>query len=236
MASARGVSLYKSVLVVGAVVLVGISTWAYQNRDTLIAACLNTVGGLTSKVAHLNKPFGLGSTVEPKNPVVGIVPEFTLTEQHGRAVGKADLLGSFWVASFIFTRCVTTCPHTVATLSELQSELPKAVRLVSFSVDPNHDTPDVLDEYAKSAGADLDRWLFLTGDQEAMYRYIREGFLLAVEENDDGNPGWEVTHSPRFALVDPKGRIRGYYDSSDEEDVARLRSDVLRLYERSNGG
>ncbi len=64
------------------------------------------------------------------------------------------------------------------------------------------------------------------------YRHIREGFHLAVQGNDEDRPGWEVTHSPRFCLVDPKGRIRGYYESSNPKDLERLREDVKRLYER----
>ncbi|MCH7548266.1 MAG: SCO family protein [Candidatus Krumholzibacteriota bacterium] len=219
-------------LVLAAVSLLSISFWVFQNRAKLVAACLNTINGVTSKVAHLNEPFGMGASVVSRNPIVGIVPEFELTERSGRTVKKSDLLGSYWVASFIFTRCSTSCPMATAELATLQTQLPREVRLVSFSVDPEHDSPEVLSDYADRVGADTDRWLFLTGEKDDVYRYIREGFHLAVEENRDATPGLEVMHSPRFALVDPKGRIRGYYESNDREELDRLRSDIARLLRR----
>ncbi len=220
-----------------ALVGVGIAfVWLFQNRDTLVAACLRTIDGVTSTVAHLNEPFGIGTTVVPKNPIHGIVPDFTLVERSGRSIQKSDLLGSYWVASFIFTRCATSCPMTVRGLAGLQDDLPHEVRLVSFSVDPDYDSPAVLAEYADRVGANVDRWLFLTGDKATIRRCIREGFHLAVEENKDGTPGWEVTHSPRLALVDPKGRIRGYYESSDTSELKRLRDDIARLLRRKQEG
>lgn len=224
--------LRRSMLVLAAVSLLSVSFWVFQNRATLVAACLNTINGVTSKVAHLNEPFGMGASVVSRNPIVGIVPEFELTERSGRTVKKSDLLGSYWVASFIFTRCSTSCPMATAELATLQTQLPREVRLVSFSVDPEHDSPEVLSDYADRVGADTDRWLFLTGKKDDVYRYIREGFHLAVEENRDATPGLEVMHSPRFALVDPKGRIRGYYESNDSEELDRLRSDIARLLNR----
>lgn len=224
--------LRRSMLVLAAVSLLSVSFWVFQNRATLVAACLNTINGVTSKVAHLNEPFGMGASVVSRNPIVGIVPEFELTERSGRTVKKSDLLGSYWVASFIFTRCSTSCPMATAELATLQTQLPREVRLVSFSVDPEHDSPEVLSDYADRVGADTDRWLFLTGKKDDVYRYIREGFHLAVEENRDATPGLEVMHSPRFALVDPKGRIRGYYESNDREELDRLRSDIARLLNR----
>ncbi len=222
----------KSVLVGTAVVLGAFCFWAFANRATLAAACLNTINGVTSKVAHLNAPFGMGVTVQPKNPVLGVVPDFALIERSGRTVEKSDLLGSVWVASFIFTRCATSCPMAVTELASLQDDLPEEVRLVSITVDPEHDSPQVLAEFAERVGADVDRWLFLTGEKTFIYRAIREGFHLSVEENEDGTPGMQVMHSPRFALVDAKGRIRGYYESSDPDDLERLREDIKRLLPR----
>lgn len=229
MATGRRDLPRKGTLVLALVGVAAASAWGFQNRAMLAAACLRTVNGVTSKMAHLNQPFGMGANVETKNPLLGTVPDFALTERSGRSIRTSDLLGSYWVASFVFTRCSTSCPMATAELASLQTDLPKDVRLVSFSVDPEHDSPQVLSTYADRFGADVDRWLFLTGDKASMYRLVREGFHLAVEENPDGSPGSEVTHTPRFALVDPKGRIRGYYESADPADVARLRGDVERL-------
>ena len=224
--------MQKGVWLIGIAGLAVMTTWVFQNRETLAAACLRTVNGISSKVAHLNEPFGIGTAVQPKNPIMGIVPDFSLTERSGRIVKKSDLLGGYWVASFIFTRCATSCPMAATELTKLQAELPEEVLLVSFSVDPDYDSPEVLAGYAKEHGADLDRWLFLTGEKNTLYKDIREGFHLAVEGNDDAPPGWGVTHTPRFALIDHKGRIRGYYGSSEPEDMIRLRKDIMRLLKK----
>lgn len=232
----RASSLQKGVLAVAAVALIGASVWVLQNQSKLAAACLRTWHGVTSRVAHLSEPFGIGANVESRNPVLGVVPDFSLTERSGRPLRKSDLIGSYWIASFIFTRCATSCPMAVMKLAQLQSDLPEDVRLVSFSVDPEHDSPGVLADYAEKAGADVDHWLFVTGEKSEVYTCIREGFNLAVEQGSNPRPGWEVTHSPRFALVDPKGRIRGYYDSSDPADLERLRRDVRRLSGREAPG
>lgn len=231
---ARSATLKRGTLIALVVITAAMAVWVFMNRSAIAAACLNTISGVTSKVAHLNQPFGSGSAVVHKNPILGVVPDFTLTGHDGRKVTKSDLMGGYWIASFIFTRCATTCPMAVMELDALQSDLPSDVRLVSISVDPEHDTPGVLADYASKVGADVDRWVFLTGEKSSIYRYVREGFHLAVQENDDGRPGWEVTHTPRFALVDPRGRIRGYYDSSDGADLDRLRADVERLLGSSN--
>jgi len=100
------------------------------------------------------------------------------------------------------------------------------VRLVSFSVDPTRDTPEVLREYATRAGA-RPGWLFVTGPRDAVAALLRDGFHVAFA--DDGPPSAPITHSDRFVLVDGELRIRGYYHGSDEADVARLVRDTTAL-------
>ena len=229
---AGGSRVQKVVWGVGVVAVAAMLAWVVQNRETLAAACLQTLNGISDKIAMQDQPFGVGGTVQPKNPVMGIVPDFSLTERSGRNVAKSDLLGGYWVASFIFTRCATSCPVAVTELTKLQGDLPDEVLLVSFSVDPDYDSPEVLAEYAEEHGADMKRWLFLTGEKDTLYKDIREGFHLTVQGNEDAPPGWGVTHTPRFALIDPKGRIRGYYGSAEPEDMVRLRKDVMRLLKK----
>jgi protein SCO1/2 len=107
-------------------------------------------------------------SVSAANEELGAVGDFTLTDQEGRAVSRSQLLGKVWVASFIFTRCATLCPQVCATLAQLQEQIRTEpdVRLVSFSVDPDEDTPAVLKKYAARFGADPERWLFLTGKRD----------------------------------------------------------------------
>jgi protein SCO1/2 len=162
-------------------------------------------------------------------PVLGEVPEFSLINRDGRTVQKADLAGAPWVADFIFTRCAASCPMMTMRMERLNRELPAdfPVRLVSFTVDPDYDTPAVLARYAASFKAPR-RWLFLTGPRDAMYRLSKEGFKLAVDAG--GGPQDElILHSIRFVLVDGEGKIRGYYEAFDEESMKKLRQDLEAL-------
>jgi protein SCO1/2 len=165
------------------------------------------------------------------------VQDFALTERSGRTVTRADLLGKVWVASFIFTRCNGACPQIVGTLARLQKELDQEpfrdVMMVSFSVDPDYDTPEVLQGYSQRFGADPQRWLFLTGKREDVYRLIQESFLVAVQQNEGAarKPGNEVTHSQRLAVVDRKGRLRGFFDGRQVDDEGNEVKELPRLME-----
>jgi protein SCO1/2 len=171
-------------------------------------------------------------------PVLGPIPAFTLTERSGRPIGRDDLAGQPWVADFIFTRCSSMCPALSTRMAALRRELREQgvqARLVSFTVDPSHDTPEVLRAYAARFAAD-EHWLFVTGDREALYRLIGEGFRLSVAERppgqaDDG--GELITHSDRFVLVDGDGRIRGYYHGTEPDGMAALLRDVAALQPRN---
>lgn len=167
-------------------------------------------------------------------PVLGTVPDFSLVERSGQPVALSDLKGYTWIADFIFTHCPGPCPLMTSRMGELQKALSDArdVRLVSFTVDPARDSPQVLSQYADRFGARKERWLFLTGTKEAIYRLAGEGFRLTAAENPPGNslPGeGPILHSTRFVLVDSKARIRGYYDGTEAELVQRILPDVEAL-------
>lgn len=168
-------------------------------------------------------------------PVLGAVSDFALTERSGRTVTRADLAGYVWVADFVFTRCPGPCPLMTAQLVQLQRSLaaPSLVRLVSFTVDPEYDTPPVLSAYADRFGAARERWWFLTGPKQTIYTLATQGFHLGVQENPPENrlPGeGPIFHSTRYVLVDAQGRIRGYYNSEDSDHVlSRLLRDVAIL-------
>lgn len=163
----------------------------------------------------------------------GQVADFSLAERGGRTVKLGDLHGKVWIASFIFTRCAGPCSQVSASMASLQKELAgeQGIVLVSFTVDPEHDTPKVLQEYGKRFSADPERWLFLTGKQDVVYPLIQKSFHLAVEPTTgaERRPGNEVTHSTRLALVDRKGEIRGYFDGTNPDDVKGLPAKVRVL-------
>jgi protein SCO1/2 len=183
-----------------------------------------SVGLLLLAVAscsHVNAP-------ERETVDMDSVGDFALTERNGQTIHKSDLLGKVWVASFVFTRCTGPCPQVTTTMARLQNDLPAGddVRLVTFTVDPEHDRADVLNRYADNWRADPKRWLFLTGKEEDIYRLLREGFHVPVEQNagDERRPGNEVMHSPRLAVVDRRGHIRGYFNGVAEDDDDRDRA------------
>lgn len=157
----------------------------------------------------------------------GVVPDFSLVERSGQPVRRSDLAGSPWIANFVYTRCSGSCPLVSAAMAKLQQRVENGVRLVSFSVDPSHDTPAVLAEFAERFKASRDRWWFLTGDVAALRRLVSEGFHLSVSEEAEGDPGEAITHSDRIVLVDRDLRIRRYYsgetDGWIEEAVRDLR-------------
>jgi protein SCO1 len=158
----------------------------------------------------------------------GKVPPFQLTNQEGRAFGSADLKGKIWIADFIFTMCPGPCPVISSRMSELQKPLEDTdVHLVSFSVDPEHDTPAVLSGYAQKLGANPRRWDFLTGSKSAIYDLSRNAFKLGVADGsaENGTP----VHSTRVVLVDRAGEIRGYYDATAPDAVTKLLADTNHL-------
>lgn len=168
----------------------------------------------------------------------GAVPDFTLVSQSGERVRRDDLKGAVWIADFIFTSCASSCPMMNAQFERLAKGLdPRTpVRLVSFSVDPERDTPARLAEYASAYQAEPEHWLFLTGDKKQMRRLVNEGFHLSVEDASpqDVAAGAEpVLHSTRFVLVDARGRIRGYYNGLDDEAMVQLGRDIVDLHAES---
>lgn len=157
-------------------------------------------------------------------PVYGSVPDFHLISQTGVSFDRHSLDGKIWVADFIFTNCMSSCPRMSSHMTRLQSlvaEYPD-VRLVSFSVDPQRDTPEVLAGYAKRYRAQPGLWFFLTGDQKTLDALDRRSFML-------GNVDGSLEHSTRFVLVDRQGRIRGYYGAAQDDPTPSLLVDIRRL-------
>ncbi|HEX4589943.1 MAG TPA: SCO family protein [Gemmataceae bacterium] len=163
----------------------------------------------------------------------GSVGDFGFVERSGKSVTQDTLRGKVWIAACFFTCCTDSCPKLSAAMTRLQGELgtEPAVRLVSITVDPTRDTTETLSRYAKAYNADADRWLFLTGSEEAVRRFVRERLKLAAEPNTapDTTDGSRVLHSPKLTLIDKHGHINGYFDGTDPVAVGRLKLAAERL-------
>ena len=159
-------------------------------------------------------------------PVIRAVPEFALTDQNGDEVTMADLRGKIWIADFIFTRCAGPCTLMTARMLEMQKALVKTpeVKLVSVTVDPAYDTPEVLKAYAEANFADPNRWKFLTGEKEVIEKLVTEGFMQHLAE-ENGEP----VHGTMFLLVDGQGMVRSARMLEDPELIPKVLMDTGNL-------
>lgn len=154
-------------------------------------------------------------------PVYGTVPEFRLTDSCGRPFDSRSLDGKVWVADFIYTRCPGPCPRMTSQMHAVEKKVKNEsdVRLISFTVDPAHDTPPVLNDYAHLFAAPTQQWYFLTGSPETLHQLARNVFMV-------GDLVGVMDHSTRFIVVDQKRRIRGYYSTLGAEGIGTLIGDV----------
>ncbi|MEP7354239.1 MAG: SCO family protein [Acidobacteriota bacterium] len=166
----------------------------------------------------------IGCTREPQLDSFGPVSPFTLTDQTGGSFASADkLAGQVWVADFMFTTCPGPCPRMSGQMHQVQMALEgQGIKLVSFTVDPQHDTPEVLTEYGKQFKASPGVWSFLTGAQADLNHLSKDVFKLSFV---DGS----LEHSTRFVLVDQKSQIRGYYLTSEPDAIQNLIRDAQGL-------
>lgn len=159
-------------------------------------------------------------------PVIAELPEFRLVNERGEPYGTAELKGRVWVASFVFTSCPSVCPKLMGQLGKVQHRSRNAgaaVHIVTFSVDPETDTPERLKEYGKRFKASPYRWTLLTGKLGAIEETVVRGFKLAMGK--DAETSYQIFHSERLVLIDGEGRIRGYYEAEDA-GIDRLMRDI----------
>jgi protein SCO1 len=203
----------------------GTSTGRRARLALLFAVCLG-LGALSAAWAGCKKP------AEPL-PNLGRVGAFSLLDQRASAVSADTLRGKVWVAAFFFTRCPSICPRITRRMRALQiaaAQKAQALTLVSFSVDPENDTPPVLLAYAQRFEADPKTWSFLTGDLDVVKRTVVDGFKLALDgKADPAAENGGIIHGSHLVLVDRTLAIRGYYRSDDDEDMQRILEDAARL-------
>lgn len=178
------------------------------------------------------------------------VPNFSFTNQNGITITNKDYLGKVYVIEFFFTTCPSICPRMNANLVQIQNTFKEFENfgVASFTINPEHDTPQVLKTYADNYGITNPNWHLLTGDKEAIYKLANEGFYIYAAENEDVLGGFE--HSGNFALIDKNGYIRSrtdeygnpiiYYkgviserekvgDDGEKEEISLLKEDIKKL-------
>jgi cytochrome oxidase Cu insertion factor (SCO1/SenC/PrrC family) len=191
----------------------------------LLSVCAGACSdGVAARGGVLGEETALAARADDPR-AFGEVPDFALVSQTGEPVTLDTLRGRPFAVAAIFTTCSGPCPKITASMRRLQDVLAEAdVRLVSVSVDPETDTPEVLAAYADAYTADGERWLFLTGEEEEIHGFLREGLWLPLARAAEGEaePGQEVTHSTKIVAVDRTGRLRGWYEGVDAAEVDRL--------------
>ena len=179
-------------------------------------------------------------------PIYQEVPPFSLTDQMGQTFSTEDLQGRVVLASFIFTNCISFCPTLTPRIGEIQERLEKDgtlgkdVLLLSFTVDPEYDTPDILRSYAERHRANHDAWRFLTGPPQMIQQIVTDGFKLGYGQINESNQHthqdgsihlheYDVFHTNRVVLADRSGRVRAYYDVAADWDISQVLKDIEAL-------
>lgn len=147
-----------------------------------------------------------------------------MTDSEGHTFNRAALAGKVWIADFIYTNCPAECPRMTDQMRKVEGQVRRKtdVRLVSISVDPQHDSPPVLNEFAHRFGGPTGQWVFLTGSPATVH-------LIAYQTFHVGDVIGKIEHSTKFVLVDKNGDIRGYYSSLYEDELSQLLKDVEKL-------
>ncbi|WP_457616317.1 SCO family protein [Lutibacter sp.] len=172
----------------------------------------------------------------PTLATINKVPHFEFVNQDGKKISNDFYKNKVYVVEFFFTTCPTICPKMTKSMVRIQDKFYayQDFGIVSFSINPTHDTPEILKAYAKSHGATMKNWNFLTGDQDKIYELANTGFTLFAGENSEAEGGFE--HSGMFALVDKQGNIRSrlddygnpiaFYDGLNPEGVKMIMEDI----------
>jgi protein SCO1 len=159
------------------------------------------------------------------------IANFSFTNQNGKTITQNDYEGKIYVADFFFTTCKTICPKMTGNMEKVQKAIinyPK-VKLLSFSVQPEYDTPAVLKKYAQEKGVLDEKWNLVTGNKREIYYLARKSYLAV--KTGSPNELYDMVHTENFVLIDSKKRIRGFYDGTSESDIEKLITDINWLCE-----
>lgn len=206
--------------------------WRHEANNQLVAAAANQEDGRVSQPqsGDTEPPIKIDTTGKQSVQsgfAADPLPDFEFEECMGGTLSQEDLKGKPWVASMVFTRCVTTCPMISAAMMRLQNRVIEKnpdVMLVTFTVNSKYDDAEVLRNYSETFQPDRSRWKFLTGDQDAIHQFVLDGFRLYVKENegDDLQTGFEVAHSNRVVLMNADNIPVATFLGTRDADMAKL--------------
>lgn len=191
-------------------------------------------GGLSIIAITVVRPF-MRHIPEPPEVMFTLPGDYALVDHEGNAFTPKTLEGEVWVAGFVFTRCPSSCPAVTRAMQDLYDRFERTgvgVKLVSFSVDPEYDTPEILSAYHDEfATEDDEAWRFVTGDLPAITALLEDGFKLGVGDRTEKDGLFDIAHSTKLALVDAQGNVRGFYglDPTPNADGG-----LDELYERAD--
>ncbi|MEC1577589.1 SCO family protein [Bacillus haynesii] len=172
-------------------------------------------------------------TSKIENPLNYDVQSFSFQNQDGKAVSLESLKGQVWVADFIFTNCETICPPMTSHMAELQKQMEEEnlqARIVSFSVDPDNDTPEKLKKFAANYPLSFQNWDFLTGySQKEIEKFALKSFKSIVKKPEDED---QVIHQSSFYLVDQNGKVVKDYDGARNTPYDEIIADIKTLENR----
>jgi protein SCO1/2 len=194
-----------------------------------ILASLLLLGACKNKTPELLLPVYGAKQATGKDTTYHTIADFKLTNQYGEEISGNTVKNKIYVANFFFATCQSICPEMSTNLQDVQKEFAKddSVLILSHSVNPLHDTVEVLLNYAGMYGAAKNKWHLLTGNKKTIYDLAKNSYLVNALE-DDGTPEGFL-HSELFLLIDTKGRIRGMYDGTDKAQVQKLIADLKTL-------
>lgn len=208
----------------------------------ILFSCGSEEGSLTTRVLPIlgerDVEYLMKNGEEVADTIYHRVPSFSYLNQDSVMISSEDLKSKVWVADFFFSHCPSICPPMTANMKRLSlktQDLKEKVEFLSFSIDPERDTPTRLREYKKQYGIEVKNWQFFTGNEEETHLLAKE-FFNGAERDEEAEGGFG--HTSYFAIVDTEGLVRGIYDGTNSEEVDRLEKDLRKLlkHEYGHGG
>lgn len=187
-------------------------------------------------IGNFDVEYKLIDGIEVIDTIYPTIPFFYFLNQDSVLVKSTDMKGKIWIADFFFTTCPTICPtmtKNMKLLNDDTKDIKDHVQFISFTINPNHDTPSQLKKYRNHYRATASNWQFLTGKEEETHRLGIENFQVFAGKDDESEGGY--AHSGAFTLVDKEGYVRGVYLGTERKEVEKLEKDLRKLLKEEYG-